>query len=79
MSLKLQRDESAKLEIRTQRAYLYAMNENKAPTSWTESLDRSKEQIEAGQAVPMEGFLDRLRASIARMETRLSERVARKA
>ena len=41
---------------------------DKTPPDWiTESLDRSEAQIEAGQTVPLEPVLDRLRASIARM------------
>ena len=43
---------------------------DKTPPGWmTESLDRSEAQIEAGQTVPLEPVLDRLRASIARMTT----------
>jgi hypothetical protein len=34
-----------------------------------ESLDRSEAQIAAGQTVPLEPVLDRLRASIARIKT----------
>jgi hypothetical protein len=52
------------------------------PPGWLDSLARSKEQIEAGEIVPMERFLHRLRASIARMEERQAEqakRTARKA
>jgi hypothetical protein len=35
-----------------------------------ESFMRSKAQIEAGQTVPLEPFMVRLRASIARMEAK---------
>jgi hypothetical protein len=42
---------------------------DKLPPSWMlESLDRSEAQIAAGQTVPLEPVLDRLRASIARMK-----------
>lgn len=41
---------------------------NKTPPSWMlESLDRSEAQIAAGRTKPLEPVLDRLRASIARM------------
>lgn len=38
------------------------------PESITASLARSEAQIAAGQTVPLEPVLDRLRASIARMQ-----------
>jgi hypothetical protein len=38
-----------------------------------ESLERSEAQIAAGETVPLEPVLDRLRASIARMEARHSQ------
>jgi hypothetical protein len=42
---------------------------DKRPPGWvTESLERSEAQIEAGNTVPFEPVLDRLRASIARMK-----------
>jgi hypothetical protein len=40
-----------------------------APESLTTSLDRAEAQIAAGQTVPLEPVLDRLRASIARMQS----------
>jgi len=40
-----------------------------APAGWLEFLARSSAQVDAGEIVPMEPFLDRLRASIARMKT----------
>ena len=41
----------------------------KMPPGWVmESLERSEAQIAAGQTVPLEPVLDRLRASIARMQ-----------
>jgi hypothetical protein len=40
------------------------------PRGWIDSLARGKAEIEAGRSVPMEPFLDRLRASIARMKAR---------
>jgi hypothetical protein len=44
------------------------------PPTWvTESLDRSEAQIAAGQTVPLELVLDRLRASIARMRAQESQ------
>jgi hypothetical protein len=42
---------------------------DKMPPGWVkESLERSEAQIEAGQIVPIEPVLDRLRASINRMK-----------
>jgi hypothetical protein len=42
--------------------------DDKIPPSWIiESLERSEAQIAAGQTVPLEPVLDRIRASIARM------------
>lgn len=38
------------------------------PESMSASLARSEAQIAAGQTVPLEPVLDRLRASIARMQ-----------
>ena len=38
------------------------------PESITAGLARSEAQIAAGQSVPLEPVLDRLRASIARMQ-----------
>jgi len=40
------------------------------PPRILESLLRSKAQVEAGQTVPMEPVMDRLRASLARMEAK---------
>jgi hypothetical protein len=41
----------------------------KAPPDWiVNSLDRSEAQIAAGQTVPLEPVLDRLRAGIKRMQ-----------
>ncbi len=45
-------------------------HQTEAPAEWLEALARSKAQIEAGQTVPLEPFLDRLRASIARMKAK---------
>jgi hypothetical protein len=42
---------------------------DKTPPAWlAESLERSEAQIAAGQTVPLEPVLDRLRTSIARMK-----------
>jgi hypothetical protein len=49
------------------------VNDTKAPADWLESLDRSQAQAEAGETVPLEPVLDRLRASIARMKAKRSE------
>ena len=46
---------------------------------WAESLARSRAQIEAGETVPIEPVLERLRASLARMEDRRAKRAVRKA
>jgi hypothetical protein len=40
------------------------------PAGWIDSIERSKAEIEAGEAVPLEPFLDELRDSIARMKKR---------
>jgi hypothetical protein len=56
---------------------------DKTPPGWlAESLERSEAQIAAGQTVPLEPVLDRLRASIARMkgkQPRPEPKTARKA
>lgn len=44
--------------------------------SITAALERSEAQIAAGQTVPLEPVLARLRASVARMETRQAEQLA---
>ncbi len=41
-----------------------------APLGWEESLERSEAQIAAGLTVPLEPVLDRLRATIRRMEAK---------
>jgi hypothetical protein len=41
-----------------------------APRGWLESLERSEAQIAAGQTVPLEPVLDRLKATLARMEAK---------
>jgi len=46
---------------------------NTAPPAWVDSLDRSKAQIDAGQTVPVEPVLQRLRESLARMEAKRSK------
>jgi len=52
---------------------------NQAPNTMVESLERSNAQIEAGQSVPMQPVLDRLRDSIARMDARRTTPSVRKA
>lgn len=42
----------------------------KAPAGWRESLERSEAQLARGETVPLEPVLDRVRASIARMEAK---------
>ncbi len=42
-----------------------------APANWRESLERSKAQITAGQAVPLLPVLDRLRATAERLEAEM--------
>jgi hypothetical protein len=63
------------LEKRQDQAHSPEMNAiDKTPPRWLlESLERSEAQIAAGQIVPMEPMLDRLRASIARMKAGQSE------
>ena len=46
----------------------YTPSEKPVPESIAASLARSEAQIAAGQAVPLAPVLDRLRASIARMQ-----------
>ena len=46
----------------------YTPSEKPVPESIAASLARSEAQIAAGQTVPLEPVLDRLRASIARMQ-----------
>ncbi len=41
-----------------------------APPGWVESLERSEAQIAAGLSVPLEPVLDRLRATVQRMEAK---------
>jgi hypothetical protein len=56
---------------------------DKTPPGWVvKSLDRSEAQIAAGQTVPLDPVLDRLRASIVRMQGKrptAEPRTARKA
>jgi len=40
------------------------------PKGWIDSLVRAKAQIAAGQTVPMAPVVERLRASVERMEAR---------
>jgi hypothetical protein len=47
--------------------------ENTPPDWMLKSLERSEAQIEAGDIVPLDPVLDRLRASIARMQAGLGE------
>ncbi len=58
------------LEVQSVPAYTKQMDEitRHAPSGWLESLERSKAEIEDGQTVPLEPFLDELRASIERMK-----------
>jgi len=42
-----------------------------APARWLESLERSKAQIAAGQAVPLLPVLDHLRATAERLEAEM--------
>jgi hypothetical protein len=52
----------------------------KTPPDWLlDSLARSEAQIAAGETVPLEPVLDRLRASIARMKANPSPKPVRKA
>jgi len=49
------------------------LNHTEALADWLDSLDRSQAQAEAGETVPLEPVLGRLRASIARMKAKRSE------
>ena len=53
--------------------WMDAIAEKPVPQLLHDSLDRSEAQIAAGQTVPLDPVLDRLRASIARMKGRPSE------
>jgi len=53
--------------------WMDAIAEKPVPQWLHDSLDRSEAQIAAGQTVPLDPVLDRLRASIARMKGRPSE------
>jgi len=50
-----------------------------APATWLEALERSKAQIAAGQTVPLAPVLQRLRASVDRMESKRAKAAAPKA
>jgi hypothetical protein len=73
------------LEIRPRPTYSPGMDAivDKTPPGWlVESLERSEAQIAAGETVPLEPVLDRLRASIVRMQdkrVKAEPRTARKA
>jgi hypothetical protein len=43
-----------------------------APAEWIESLEISEAQLARGETVPLDPVLERLRATIARMEARRS-------
>jgi hypothetical protein len=48
---------------------------DKLPPTWlADALDRSEAQVAAGQTVPLEPVLDRLRASIGRLQAAETER-----
>jgi hypothetical protein len=63
---------SIRLERNHRRAYCWQMDaiEDNTPRGWLDSLARGKAEIEAGKTVPLESFLARFRAGIARMEMR---------
>jgi len=58
------------LELKGESVYNPVMVDTNAPgpAGWQESLARSKEQIAAGERVPLLPVLDRLRASAERLE-----------
>ncbi len=41
-----------------------------APAGWLEALERSEAQLARGETVPLEPVLERLRATIARMDAK---------
>jgi hypothetical protein len=67
----------APLDIEASQCHPIGMS--KISSAWLESLARSKAQIEAGQTVPLEPVLERLRASIARMDARRDEQTKQQA
>ena len=46
---------------------------NAAPTEWIDALERSKAQIDAGETVPSEPVLQRMRDRLARLEAKRSK------
>jgi hypothetical protein len=52
-------------------------SDDQPPLTWTDSLTRGKAQLEAGETVPLEPFMERLRSSIARMKARRDEHEAK--
>ena len=47
---------------------------NRRPTDWLADLEISEAQLEAGQTVPIEPVLQRLRDSIARLEAKPADK-----
>jgi hypothetical protein len=70
------------LEIHHSGMYIKSMDAMtpKKPPDWLlDSLARSEAQIAAGETVPLEPVLDRLRASIARLKANAAPKPVRKA
>ena len=44
-----------------------------APAEWVDALERSKAQIDAGETVPPEPVLQRMRDRLARLEAKRSK------
>jgi hypothetical protein len=59
--------------------YMDALTPNTPPDWLLDSLARSDAQIAAGETVPLEPVLDRLRASIARMRAKPAPKPVREA
>ncbi len=72
-----------KLECRTRRTYLPAMDDTPspaiAPPGWLEALAESEADLCAGRIVPGETVLRDLRESLARLEAKQAARKPRKA
>jgi hypothetical protein len=46
---------------------------NSAPAEWVDALERSKAHIDAGETVPSEPVLQRMRDRLARLEAKRSK------
>lgn len=70
---------AARLEIHPRPAYNFFMIDptNRPVSDWLTDLEISEAQAAAGQTVPIEPALQRLRDSIARLEAKAADRATR--